>query len=369
MGTVEPEGNAPVAVVVADDDAAVVVVLAREIERGAFATAGHGQGIVRLVAVLEHLGGVIEGRGSRSQQRPPAPRFAESDPAIGRASRDAGRRCAPSPQPVLVLEIREIGVLIDREGRAEGIAGRAGTALLRRNQDDARAGTRAVHRARGRALQHFHVLDVVGIDIDGPVRRRRAAVERAGYRVVVADGIVDRYAVHHDERLAILSADGCQAADLDERRCAWLSRRRSHGDVGSLGGKTVDQVLLAAPDDLRRVDRASHRAKLLHFGDPAQAGDDDLTELERIGFEGEIEGLFDPGQQDASGAGFVSDEPRGHAHRVAGEARRRQRDGVPAVRPGGGAETPALDHHGGLSQRVAVGRGDSTNQRCALLLS
>src|SRR5205085_4043611 len=116
----------------------------------------------------------------------------------------------------------------------------------------------AINRPGGRTLQHFHVFDVVRIDVDGAVGWRRAGVDGAVAGIVVADGIVDGNSVDDDQRLGIgatdaaSGADGGLAPDQDARRGAGITRAGRDGDIGRLGGQGVHHVGLGAVDNGER---------------------------------------------------------------------------------------------------------------------
>ena len=168
--------------------------------------------------------------------------------------------------PVLVLVVRQPQRRLEcrAEGRrdAEAIARPAATIL--RHDDDRpvrRAG--AVQCCGVRPLQHGHRLDVVDVDVRGPVpdivpaQRRRRVGRRRAVAGVRGRRIVDRDSVDHEQRL-VLSQDRAPAARDDPRRAEGVARVRDlkAGHVALERRHNVRAGHLPQPvsgDGLRRV--------------------------------------------------------------------------------------------------------------------
>src|SRR2546422_738735 len=254
--------------------------------------------------------------------------------------------------------------VVERRGGAVREARRAGAARLRRDQHDALAGARAIDRARGRALQDLDVLDVVGVQVDGAILHHGALTRVTTVVRVEArrrnSRVVDRHAIHHEQRL-VVSDDRANAADLNERRCAGIAGLAGDLDVRGLGGERLDDVLLVAALDLVRRDSVADVAELLGRRRRAGAGHHYLTELQRVGGEREVLGDEPFGELHGDRLRLVAEAARGHLHRLARGARGRQRtsgcDPAQTARP----RTQRLGRtHGRVTARL---RGETTRQR------
>ena len=133
----------------------------------------------------------------------------------------------------LTVEALAVSVLVVRQpqrrlrrraehgGDAEALVWAALAAL--RDDDD-----RAVRRARAvqcrgvRAFQHGDRLDVVRVDVRRRVADVVAAQRAAPVAIVARRRVVDRNAVHDDQRL-ILAEDRAGAARDDARRAEWVT--------------------------------------------------------------------------------------------------------------------------------------------------
>ena len=180
-------------VVRSDEHAFVVVVVPRQIERRALVAAGHAERVVENVPRVERLVRMIERRRPVSGGAP--------------ASRDGGCR-APLALPVLPLQRIDLRDLVVRSRSCGASSASVPSAALRRDEDDAIRRARAVDRRRRRSLENLDALDVGGIEIHHPVRRRRSLELAAD--VLSADARrrtgVDRIEVRRRERACCSSA-------------------------------------------------------------------------------------------------------------------------------------------------------------------
>jgi hypothetical protein len=311
---------------------------------------------------------MIEDRGSGSEQAgPPTAGLGKANSAVLHPTRNAGRGDPTGAEPVLVLKVGQPAVLVERDRAAQRVLGRAGPSVFGSDQDDALAGPGPVDGAGCGTLENLHVLDVVRIEVDRPIRRRGAAVQRPAGDVVVGNRVVDRYAVDHEERLSVLGRDGGQAAYLNERGGAGITRARGHLDIGCLGRQRIHHVRLVASDDGLRVNAAAACAKLLHLRCGAGTGYHDLTQLQRVVGEAEILNCGAGAQIDLSGPCLEPDQAGGHGHRPRRHPGPRNQDGVAAVGASCGSRTQLFDDDGRRGQRLPCLAGDPAGKGGRLL--
>ena len=149
--------------------------------------------------------------------------------------RGRSRRMAP------VHEHRGITVaILDASTLAiESPARRAGTALLRRDDDHAVGGAGAVQRRRRWALHDLDILNVVRVE--SVEQRERCPGARVGGTGVIA------HSIHHINR-SVRKTDGGRAPNAN-RGCTTQHRSREHDNAGRLGDHQVGQAA-----DLRLLD-------------------------------------------------------------------------------------------------------------------
>src|SRR5207247_5501797 len=120
------------------------------------------------------LAGVIEYGCPGRNRRPPA---APADPGSDVIARPAHGRIRVHAQAALTvfgLQLPDVADVVERGRRAQREVRRPRPAGLRGDEDDALTGPRAVDRARSCALQDLERLDVVRVQVCGPVRDHRA---------------------------------------------------------------------------------------------------------------------------------------------------------------------------------------------------
>ena len=276
---VEACGVPMIRVVRPPEDSRLTKAGAGEKEAGSVAAARDADVVVDLLAVLEQFTRVIVQRHAVGDGRPETRGHAAAVCRGARARDPAGA--------LAVLHLQRIRVihLVDRRRAAERVVrATACAAVFRRDEDDALPGARAVERARGRALQHLHRLDVVGVHVRCPVRVRGIADEIGGGRHC---RVIDWRSVDHEQRLS-RSRDGLEPADVNARRGAGVTGLRRHQDVRCLGGERVHEVLFVAAQEFGSRDGVDRVAEFLRKGLGARAGDDDLAQVERIALEREV---------------------------------------------------------------------------------
>ena len=341
--SLEPDGGAVEPVVIPDEHAVVIEVLPRQVERRPVVPAGDRHGVLDDVPRLVQLAGVIEHRGAGWQQRSPRAAADAVRGDVAGAVDERARRVTPWESIRVDIEAalagprlqrNEMADVVERRGGTVRKARRVGAARLRRDQHDALAGARAIDRARGRALQDLDVLDVVGVQVDGAILHHGALTRVAAVVRVEArrrnGRVVDRHAIHHEQRL-VVADNRANAADLNERRCAGIAGLAGDLDVRGLGGERLDDVLLVAALDLIRRDGVADVAELLGRRHRAGAGHHHLTELQRVGGEREVLGDEPFGELHGDRLRLVAEAARGHLHRLARDARARDVDGVPPI--------------------------------------
>ena len=268
-------------------------------------------------------------------------------------------------QPLPEAGLQRVGVveIIERGGRPEAEMGRAGTAGLGGDQHHPERRPRAVDRARRGPFQDFHRLDVVRVQVRGPVRRHGAfglteLGERAApiVRGVEVRGrkrrVVDRHAVHHEERL-VRAEQGVDAANVDERAGPGIARLLQHRDVRRLGGKGLDHVDLARLLDQVGRNVVAHVPELTGLARGACARHHDFAQLQWVRREHEVVRHAARGQGDLSALRFVAQAPRHHRDGLARDPRARHDEGVATVVLAESTESHRRDGDFDLPQRLA----------------
>jgi hypothetical protein len=176
---------------------------------------------------------VVERLGAGGQPRAP-----RAELAVG--VRLAGGRRAAEAAPPAALELDLAVRAVERGVGEELVARGAGPPGAGGDLDDAVGGPQAVERRRRRPLEHLDALDVGRVEVEGAVRVGEAVVREVGH----GHRVVDRHAVHHEQRLPG-ALDGLEAADDDAAPRARVARLRGDLDARRLGGERVHHVDLA----------------------------------------------------------------------------------------------------------------------------
>ena len=302
VGSIEPHRRPRIEVVRAGEDSPVAQVRTRQVERRPVIATRDGQRVLRLVAGdIGLVRVVVRCRARRNRGAPAgaAEEVAHAGRAVAAHGAERGIARHESEGSLAPRALQRIGAgdVVGRDRAAERVAGRAGGAVLGRDEHHPLARARAVDGRGGRTLQNLHRLDVAGVDIRGPVGLRgpldRARGEAVG-RVEVGgrEGrVVDRHAVHHEQRLGaagVGEAHGTLPPDRDVGARARLAARRRHGDVGGFGGERLDHVPFVAALDEIGADVVAHVAELLGRRGGTGARHNDLAELQWVRREHEV---------------------------------------------------------------------------------
>ena len=293
MRPFHPHGRAVEPVVITHERPVVVQILAGEIERRAVVSPRDRHCLLDDVARLVKLAGVIEPRSAPRKQRTPGAPADAVPRVVARAARRGVGFHAEAALAVPGLQRDEMVDVVERGGGAQREMRCAGVAGLGRDHDDALPRAGAVDRPRSRTLQDLYRLDVVGVQVHRPVRHHRAFARVAAVvRIEVRSRlgrVVNRHAIHNDERL-VVAHDRANATDLDERRRTGITRLRADEHVRGLRRQSFDDILLVALDDLVRGNVVPHAPEFLGRAGRARARHHDFTELQRV--RGEIEILL-----------------------------------------------------------------------------
>src|SRR6185437_9813477 len=183
----------------------------------------------------------------------------------------------------LGLQRRTLRHVVERIVGTQRVPRLARKTFLGRDDHDAGTGARTVNGRRGRTFLHVDRRDVVGIDVRRAVRRRYTT----GVRLGGHGRVVDRHAVHDEQRLRI-TGDRLGSANADVRRRARVAGLRYDFYVRRLTGQRRDDVRLVGPGDQRRVHRVDRRTEAFARDARAFTGDDHFTEAQRVRAEREV---------------------------------------------------------------------------------
>ena len=178
-------------------------------------------------------------------------------------------RCAVGTVGVDILNLGPAVGLAPRELVAVGDAGAARAAFLRRDDDGAVRGVRAVECGGCGTLQHRHALDVLGVEVVttagvvGVTHRQAHDVVATGEALGrVERGVVHGDTVHDIERLVVARQRGC-ATQHHRSRSTGSATRADHVHTRDTTLQCRDEVSSARLDDVAGLDvlnRRAHRA-------------------------------------------------------------------------------------------------------------
>ena len=202
-----PDRRALIVIVGPHHVAPVVHAFAGEVEERAIVAARDRQVVLCDVAALEQVAEVIVHRRARRQLRTPTSRGQSTPDAT------AHGRGAVGPLSEARLQRHPVSDVVDGEGASERVTRGTGLAALGRDEPDTLTGARAIDGAARGTHEYVRRRDVVGIQIRRAIGRHRAA-EIAARRL---GGIVERYAVDHDQGLTC-AVERPFATDPNDRR-------------------------------------------------------------------------------------------------------------------------------------------------------
>ena len=236
--------------------AILVVVGTREVEVAVLGAAAHAQVGIPHAGCLEEVAGVVVGGSALGHAV--APR------TVGEVVKHGARVIlvgiilifhVTTPVGLLLL-----GQVAHPAGDVVGIEVDLDAAFLTLlgGDDHHAVGSAAAIECRcGRALEHAHVLNVLGVDIHHAVRRGGGAGHRAVEGRVAHNGgrVVVDHTVDHKQRLvvAVLRTRGAAAQD-DLRACTCCTARLGDVDTGNLARERVDGIGVLVLHQLFRVD-------------------------------------------------------------------------------------------------------------------
>ena len=240
----------------------------------------------------------------------------------------AGHLVRQPALPVLVAE-REVGLALGQLRSA-----------LREDLHHAIRRVGAVERARGRALDHFHALDVFRVDVG-----ERQAGDRA---------------VHDDQRIG-RAGEARGRAEADRRRRTRLARDGHHRGTGHTAGQHAHWRRRRGFLDLRGIHHADREGRLLLRRRVTHAGHHDLLEVEHV--LGELEVLVDAarGERHRRLLRRVADRTHPERHSTPGVLRDHDRESVPSIDSGRRANAQLGDADAGAAERLTRCR-DTTGE-------